>query len=71
MYIHIPKVINVNQLLNILGKEYGEIRVINKIEVADTNRQFDPKEITVGIGGVLNIYFEVYGRDDGYKEVIE
>ena len=69
--MHISKEINVNQLKAILGKEYGEIRVISKIEVADINQQFDPKEITVGFGGGLNIYFEVYGRDDGRKEVVK
>jgi len=60
--LYISKEINVNQLKAILDKEYGEIRVISKIEVADVNQQFDPKEITVGFGGVLNIYFEVGGE---------
>ena len=51
--------ITVNELREILSKHFREkVKVINSIDYADINNQYDIKRYEIGYGGVLDISFD-------------
>lgn len=53
------KTITVNDLNDILQKHFRARHIfIESVECGDITKQFSPRKINIGAGGVLNITFE-------------
>ena len=53
------KIINVNELNNILSEHFQKEIFIEKIRFASAINQYHPKKSEIGIGGQLNITMEM------------
>ncbi len=52
---------NVSELLELIIQHYScNTAIIKGIEVANMNNQFNPEEKAVDIGGMLNLYIDIF-----------
>ena len=54
------KMINVNEIKEIIKKAYGyKSVVIRAVDVGDIDNQYTPRHVIVDVGGILTLYVEI------------